>query len=113
MSQVLLALNQYTSLNDGRYPPPDQVAECLIANGHISPSTLNVATAPANEASYFFVTPQRTEFRDVQPVVYTNPSLARDGSISVGFSDNSVNRLSPIQARAFLTSVSPRAIPIK
>ena len=113
LSRVLLTLNQYTLVNDGRYPPPDLVAQCLIANGHLSPDEFSVASSTSHEPIYFFVTPQRTELREAQPLLYTNPSLTKDRSISVGYNDNHVERFSPIQARAFLTSVAPRSIPIK
>lgn len=111
LRQVLVALNEYTRVNQGRYPPPDQVAQCLVANGHISPDVFSAS--PSNGPTFFFVTPQRTEFREAQALLYTNPSLTKDRSISVGYVDNHVEWLSPIQSRAFLTSVAPRAIPIK
>ncbi|MBX3378193.1 MAG: hypothetical protein KF678_14455 [Phycisphaeraceae bacterium] len=109
LTRILVALSHYTAANEGRYPPPDQIAQHLIANGHLSPDALPNTGSPA----YFFVTPQNTEFRQAQPLLYTNPGLSKDGSISVGYNDHHVEWLSPIQSRAFLTSVAPRAIPIK
>lgn len=108
--RVLDSLSAYAKEHDGKMPPFDQIVPTLITSGNATDKTfILTGVTPA----FYYVPPIPGEKKTRQPVIYTNPTLRKDQSIVVGFADQHVETLSSIQSRAFLSSVSTRAVPLK
>ena len=110
---IATAISEYAKARDGQLPPPDSMIQALNSSDLTSPDYFTLREAQAGEPSFFFIPPEFRGTSKPRPVLFTNPTLFKNGYVYVYYEEEYTEFLTGDVNKSFLAQHAPHAIPLK